>query len=128
MRTFCTVSRRPGRAARAANSARSPLLPLAFPQRRRKTPVGWRERRETFGPSLTGSSYQALSHQGVHAPAVELSKAGQNPSRPSVTAGQPRLSSCLVEVHAKTTLTEPARPRKSQRSGAWTRAARTVDA
>ena len=32
------------RAARAADSARSPLLPLALPQRRRKTPVGWREK------------------------------------------------------------------------------------
>jgi len=31
------------RAARAANSARSPQLPLALPQRRRLTPVGWRE-------------------------------------------------------------------------------------
>jgi hypothetical protein len=34
------------RAARAANSARSPLLPLALPQRRRLTPVGWREKTE----------------------------------------------------------------------------------
>ena len=33
------------RAARAANSARSPLLPLALPQRRRLAPVGWREKR-----------------------------------------------------------------------------------
>jgi hypothetical protein len=31
------------RAARAADSARSPLLPLALPQPRRLTPVGWRE-------------------------------------------------------------------------------------
>ena len=35
------------RAARAANTARSPQLPLALPQRRRKTPVGWREKRST---------------------------------------------------------------------------------
>jgi hypothetical protein len=34
------------RAARAANSARSPLLPLALPQQRRLTPVGWREKAE----------------------------------------------------------------------------------
>ena len=38
------------RAARAADSARSPLLPLALPQRRRKTPVGWRENLRAAGP------------------------------------------------------------------------------
>ena len=32
-------------AARAAASARSPQLPLALPQRRRPTPVGWRGQR-----------------------------------------------------------------------------------
>jgi hypothetical protein len=37
------------RAARAANSARSPLLPLALPQRRRKTPVGRREEQKIPG-------------------------------------------------------------------------------
>ena len=31
------------RAARAANTARSPQLPLALPLRRRLAPVGWRE-------------------------------------------------------------------------------------
>jgi hypothetical protein len=46
---------------------------------------------------------------------------GQNPSRPSVTAGQPHPSSGLVDVHAKTTLTEPAlESRSSQRAGAGT--------
>ena len=34
------------RAARAANTVRSPQLPLALPQRRRLTPVGWREKRK----------------------------------------------------------------------------------
>jgi len=38
-----------------------------------------------------------------------------------VTAGQPDLSSCLVNVHAKTTLTEPARTRRWQLSEAGTR-------
>ena len=47
-------------AARAANSARSPLLPLALPQRRRKTPVGWREY-----PSKRGA---ALAERSVHRP------------------------------------------------------------
>ena len=36
-------------AARAADSARSPLLPLALPQRRRLAPVGWREKHKTSG-------------------------------------------------------------------------------
>jgi hypothetical protein len=35
-----------------------------------------------------------------------LSGAGQNPSRPPVTAGQPHRQTCLVNVHAKTALTE----------------------
>jgi len=43
--------------------------------------------------------------RGVPAPAAGLSGAGQNPSRPSVTAGQPHPSNCLVNVHAKTALT-----------------------
>ena len=43
-------------------------------------------------------------------PLPGLSGAGQNPSRPSVTAGQPHPSNYRVNVHAKTTLTEPARP------------------
>ena len=47
MRTFCTVFKAARRAARAADSARTPLLPLALPQRRRLTPVGWREKRST---------------------------------------------------------------------------------
>ena len=38
------------------------------------------------------SSYPGVQPRGVHAPAAELSKAGQNPSRPSVTAGQPHPS------------------------------------
>ncbi len=32
------------RAAHAANTARSPQLPLTLPQRRRLAPVGWREK------------------------------------------------------------------------------------
>ena len=46
------------RAARAADSARSPLLPLALPQRRRLTPVGWREKQKMDtgrGPTLQAS-------------------------------------------------------------------------
>ena len=37
-------------------------------------------------------------------PPAELSGAGQNPSRPSVTAGQPHPPRCLANVHVKTTL------------------------
>jgi hypothetical protein len=55
-----------------------------------------------------------------------LSGAGQNPSRPSVTAGQPHPSSCMANVHAKTTLTEPARTRRWQLSEAGTRVARAL--
>jgi hypothetical protein len=127
VRTFCTVSRRP-------------TGPLAPPTRRARLRSHWRSRygganagwlarkAETFGPPMTYSSYPGVRPRGVHAPAAELSKTGQNPSRPSVTAGQPHPPSCLVNVHAKTTLTEPARPRRWQRSEAWTRVARTVDA
>ena len=57
----------------------------------------------------------------VGAASAELSRAGQNPSRPSVNAGQPDPFSCLVNVHAKTALTEPALESwTSQLSGAGT--------
>jgi len=59
----------------------------------------------------------------VPAPAAGSSKAGQNPSRPSVPVGQPHPSSCLVNVHAKTTLTEPARTKRWQLSEAGTQVA-----
>ena len=45
-------------------------------------------------------------------PLPGLSRAGQNPSSPSVAVGQPHPSSCVVNVHAKTALTEPARTRE----------------
>ena len=102
--------------------------PAGAPATAAPTPVGWREGQETFGAAVDRQRLPEVRPRGVHAPAAELSKAGQNPSRPSVTAGQPQPLSCLAEVHAKTTLTEPARPRRWQRSEAWTRVARTVDA
>ena len=109
------------RAARAANTARTPPLPLALPLRRRQ--------RRSAGAKARNSGRLTYSkaHQcglGVPAPAGGLSGARQNPSRPSVTAGQPHPSSCPVNVHAKTTLTEPARSRSWQLSGAGTRVAR----
>ena len=114
------------RAARAADSARSPSLPLTLPlRRRRRRSAGAKSVR--LGPPMTYESSNG-SAAGVPAPAAELSGAGQNPSRPSVTAGQPHPSSCLVNVHAKTTLTEPARTRRWQLSEAGTRVARDVDA
>jgi hypothetical protein len=59
-------------------------------------------------------------------PLSRLSGAGQNPSRPSVTAGQPHRQTCLVNVHTKTALTEPAlESRSSQLSGAGTGVVRT---
>ena len=52
---FLYVFKAARRAARAADSARTPLLPLALPQRRRLTPVGWREEQSIRGPpSRTG--------------------------------------------------------------------------
>jgi hypothetical protein len=54
-------------------------------------------------------------------PLPVLSGAGQNPSRPSVCAGQPHPVKWMVNVHAKTALTEPAlESRSSQLSGAGT--------
>jgi hypothetical protein len=44
VRTSYTVSRRPHGAARAADTARTPQLPLTLPLRRRLMPVDWRER------------------------------------------------------------------------------------
>jgi hypothetical protein len=50
---FLYVFKAARRAARAAATARTPPLPPTLPRRRAPTPVGWRERRETFGPPLT---------------------------------------------------------------------------
>ena len=62
VRTFCTVSRRPHGAARAAASA--PRLSLSLPLSRRRANAGrLARRRETFGPPLTDSSYRQLSRE-----------------------------------------------------------------
>ena len=125
VRSFCTVFKAARRAARAAATARSPSLPLALPLRRR-------QRRSAGAKSIKPGplDIQQVSSAGGASllPLPGLSGAGQNPSRPSVTAGQPHPSSCLVNVHAKTALTEPARTRSWQLSGAGTRVARTLDA
>jgi hypothetical protein len=81
-------------------------------------------KRETWA-AFGHSSHQG-STAGVHAPDAHLSRAGQNLSRPSVAAGLSHPSSCLVNAHAKTALTEPARPRRWQQSGAWARVATPV--
>jgi hypothetical protein len=78
------------RAARAADRARSPSLPLALSLRRRQRRSAGAKGRETFGP-LTDNSHRALSRGGVHAPAAELSKAGQN-RRVAGGSFTPRLS------------------------------------
>jgi hypothetical protein len=59
---FLYVFKAARRAARAADSARSPLLPLALPQRRRRTPVGWREQRGT--DTGRGSTPGVQGHAG----------------------------------------------------------------
>jgi hypothetical protein len=118
---FLYVFKAARRAARAAASARSPSLPLALPLRRRqRRSAGAKSRRSG---RLAYSKFHPC-RQASLLPLPELSGAGQNPSRPSVIAGQPHPSSCVVHVHAKTTLTEPARPRSWQRSGAGTRVTR----
>ena len=125
VRTFCTYSRRPAGPLAPPASARSPSLPLALPLRRRQR----RSAGATSGDFRAAMGVRQLlgrSAAGVHASAAELSKAGQNPSRPSVTAGQPHPSSCRVNVHAKTTLTEPARPRRWQLSKEWKGLARPL--
>jgi hypothetical protein len=124
VRTFCTSSRRPHGAARAAASR---------PGRRSRwraapagpTPVGWRKARG-FWAAVELRKLSGVRAGNAHAPAAELSEAGQNPSRPSVAAGQPHPWDCVAQVHAKTTLTEPTRPREWQRSEAWTRVARVI--
>jgi hypothetical protein len=85
------------RAARAAATARTPTLPLALPLRRRpRRSAG--AKNENPGPPLTYKVHP-VQPRGFHAPAARLSEAGQNPSRPSVTAGKPDRQSCLVNVH-----------------------------
>ena len=86
------------------------------------TPVGWREK--TWDPGRLTYSEFHLCRWASLLPLPRLSGAGQNPSRPSVTAGQSHPSSCLVDVHAKTALTEPVRTWAWQLSEAGTRVAR----
>ena len=89
------------RAARAAASASWPTLPPRLPLRPD-------QRRSAGAKDKTRAAHHVASFTSargvVPAPAARLSGAGQNLSRPSVTAGQPHPSSCLVNVHAKTAL------------------------
>jgi hypothetical protein len=123
VRTFCTVSRRPAG-------------PHAPPTQRARLRSRWRSR---YGGANAGRLARKAHNAGPLdtasltcaggaslLPLPGLSVAGQNLSRPSVTAGQPHPSSWPVNVHAKTTLTEPARPRGWQLSEAGTREARTL--
>ena len=52
VRTSCTGSRRPRRAARAADTAGAAGLPLTLPPGCASTPVGWREDLLALGPRL----------------------------------------------------------------------------
>jgi hypothetical protein len=63
------------RAARAADLARSPPLPLALPLRRRKRRSGWREKRNP-GPPLT-----YISHQGSNRERCACSRCPDCPGR-----------------------------------------------
>jgi hypothetical protein len=88
VRTFCTSSRRPGRAARAADTAASPALPLRLPLRRAKRRVGWRENGKIPGPPKTCNVHDvaALHVQLVGSRSV-IVRGGQNLSRaPSASA------------------------------------------
>jgi hypothetical protein len=79
------------------------FAPAGAPATAGPTPVGWRENMKA-GPL---DAQQVPSVQvGVPAPAAGFSETGQDLSSPSVTAGQPHPRGCLVNVHAKTTLTE----------------------
>ena len=111
----------PGRSRRRHGA--HAVAPAGAPTTAAPTPVGWRDI-QNIGP--LDIQHVSSVRAGVPAPATGLSGAGQNPSRPSVTAGQPHPSSCLVNVHAKTALTEPARTRRWQLSEAGIRVTRVL--
>jgi len=117
VRTFCTSSRRPA----------GPLAPPTRRARLRSRYSGanaGRLARKIMKPGPPDMQKFHLCRRDALLPLPGLSGAGQNLSRPSVTAGQPHPPNCLVNVHAKTTLTEPARTRSRQLSEAGTRMAR----
>jgi hypothetical protein len=72
-------------AARAADAARTPQLPLTLPLRRRLVPVGWREQQGESG----GAPENPGSRQGrggfdkgtLAAALIGLMRAGQKPAR-----------------------------------------------
>jgi hypothetical protein len=120
--TFSTASRRPGRAARAAATARTPSLPLALPLRRRPRGAGWREKHKTGPLDLQRISAVPVS---VPAPAARIVRDRAEPvkaacdRRPTTSVELPGERTSLKEA-----LTEPARSRSWQLSGAGTRVAR----
>ena len=116
-----------------------PTGPLAPPTRRPRRRSRWRSRYGgasarrlariliSVGPSLAYRSY------GVQPRGCPCSRCGiiQGRSEPVKAVCCRRATAsveCVVHVHGKTALTEPALPRRWQRSGAWTRVARTVGA
>jgi hypothetical protein len=108
------------RAARAAATAASSGT------RRGSAPDGpnaGRLARKSIKAGPLGLQQVSSVRAGVPAPAARLSGPSQNPSRPSVTAGQ-RARRVPGECNAKTALTEPARTRRWQQSGAGTRVGR----
>jgi hypothetical protein len=106
------------RAARAADTARTPSLPLAL--RNGGANAGRLERKAESRAAIDMQQAPEFRPEAVPMlPLSILSGARQNPSRPSVAAGQPLRKTC-PETYAKTALTEPAlESRSSQLSGAW---------
>jgi hypothetical protein len=90
---FLYVFKAARRAARAADTARSPQLPLALPQRRRLAPVGWRESEAESGPPKPGKSRgrSGFDKGTLAAAPIGLMRAGQKSarSRASVRAAAP---------------------------------------
>jgi hypothetical protein len=82
--SFLYVVKAARRAARAADSARSPLLPLALPQRRRKTPVDWREREARNagrGSTPGGQGHGGFDKGTLAAARIGLKRACQEAAR-----------------------------------------------
>jgi hypothetical protein len=92
VQTFCTVSRRP------AGPHAPPTRHARLRSRYGGANAGRLARKAgDFRAAVGPQQFTRVQPRGVHAPAAELSKAGQNPSRPSVTAGQPHPSNCPSE-------------------------------
>jgi hypothetical protein len=98
VRTFCTSSRRPGRAARAADAAASPALPPGLPLRRAKRRSAGAKSERSGPPRRT-----AFTRPQLH------SAAGLAPARHCPGRAEPVKSAYGVGYADLRLLTEPAR-------------------